>query len=256
MHPAINIVDNAAPLRWLQRGWRDFLAVPVLSMLHGLVLVLGGILIMRVGYQHETLLIGAFSGFMLVAPGLITGVYALSRALEQNESIDWFVGLRVWQRTGVQSVYFGLLLAAVGTVWVLFSSLIMTISGAAEGGVRGYLLFFAGETSPLLSWIWLLAGGVVASLVFAMSVLTMPMLIDRPVGVFVAIRSSIAAVGHNAIPMIIWAVLIMMLTIFAVVTFICLVFVVPVLGHASWHAYRDLVVQSDDDTGNTGSSPA
>lgn len=243
--PAINKVDTTAPLRWIRCGWRDFLAVPVLSMLHGLVLSVGGVFIVRIGFQQESLLIGAFTGFMLVAPGLITGVYALSRALEQNEPIDWLVGLRAWRRSGMQSIYFGLILTVVGCIWVLFSSLIMEISGTTESGIKGYLLFFAGETSPLLFWIWLLAGGIVASLVFAISVISMPMLIDGPIDVFKAIRTSIAAVGHNPIVMVAWAVLIMLLTMIAIGSVFGLLVVMPVLGHASWHAYRDLVSQTD-----------
>jgi len=245
LQPTINTVDNTAPLRWIQRGWHDFLAVPVLSMLHGLVLSVGGVVIVRIDFQRESLLIGAFTGFMLVAPGLITGVYALSRALEKNEPIDWLVGLRAWRRTGLQSVYFGLVLAAVGSIWVIFSSLIMEVSGTTENGIRGYLLFFAGETSPLLFWIWLLTGGIVASLVFAISVTSMPMLIDGPIDVFNAIRTSIAAVGHNPTVMVVWAVLIMLLTMIAIGSVFGVLLVMPVLGHASWHAYRDLVSQTD-----------
>lgn len=245
LQPDINKVDNTAPLHWIQRGWHDFLATPVLSMLHGLALSLGGVAVVRLGFQHEALLIGAFSGFMLVAHGLMTGVYALSRALEKAEPIDWLVGLRAWRHTGVQSLYFGLVLAAIGSLWVLFSSLIMAMSEITESSIRGYLLFFAGETSPLLFWIWMLTGGIVASLVFAISVISMPMLIDRPASMLVAIRTSIAVVSLNPLPLVIWAILIMLLTIIAVGSIFGLLVIMPILGHASWHAYRDLVSHTD-----------
>ena len=103
------------------------------------------------------------------------------------------------------------------------------------------LPFFAGRSNPLLFWLWLVAGGMLAALVFAASAVSLPMLIDRSVMVREAIRTSIAAVGHNPGAMALWALLIMVLTMLAVASVVGLLVLIPVLGHATWHAYRDLV---------------
>ena len=93
----------------------------------------------------------------------------------------------------------------------------------------------------MLFWLWLLAGGMLASLVFAASAISLPMLIDRSVSVRQATSVSISAVGSNPVAAALWALIIMALTLLAVASVVGLVVVMPVLGHASWHAYRGLV---------------
>lgn len=234
----------AACLDWLRRGWRDFIRVPGLSLLHGALLVVSMLAILAIGYSHAVLLAGAFSGFVLVAPALVVGMYAQSRALELGAPTGFATVGVTWRRSGRAIVRFGLLLALVGSAWVLCSSLIVSTSAVDAGGVRAYLGFFAGADNPLLFWLWLLAGGLLAALVFAASAISLPMLIDRPeAGVKEAVLASVKAVGDNPVTMVVWAVIIMSLTLLALISVLGLLVLIPVLGHASWHAYQDLTAQ-------------
>ena len=245
--PAIRLVETSAPLRWLARGWRDFKRIPLVSIGHGLALLAATIVIVAIGRADAALLAGAFSGFVIVAPALCFGLYANSRALERGEVTGPRACSLAWRRAAQPALRAGLLLALTGSVWVLLSSLLVSRAGLQVGGVEGYLRFFAGQgaDSPLF-WLWLLAGALLAALVFGATAVSLPMLIDRDVSVAEAMRSSIRAVGENPVTMAIWAVIIMVLVMISVVTVVGLVFLVPVLGHASWHAYRELIVAEPD----------
>ena len=94
----------------------------------------------------------------------------------------------------------------------------------------------------LLFTFYIAVGGTFASLVFAVSVVSMPMLLDRPCELLDAISTSVRAVSENPVPMAVWATLIMLLTLLGfALALIGLVVILPWLGHATWHAYRDLV---------------
>ena len=238
-------IEPFAGLRWLRLGWHDFRRVPWLSLMHGAALMLVMLAILAIGYSHAALLAGAFSGFVLIAPVLLTGMYAQSRALARSEPPGLATVSDTWRRSGRSVVRFGLMLALVGSAWVICSSLIVNASNIDQGGVAGYIEFFAGKANPFLFWIWLLAGGLLAALVFASSAISLPMLIDRSVSVRAAVTTSVEAVGQNPIAMVLWAVLIMLLTMLGVASVLGLLVLLPVLGHATWHAYSELVQTED-----------
>ena len=96
----IDLVSAAAPLSWIARGWRDFVRTPVPSLLHGLIAALGGTLVLAVAHQRFYLVSGAFSGFVLVAPVLVTGLYELSRVLARGERPTLQHAVAAWQRSG------------------------------------------------------------------------------------------------------------------------------------------------------------
>ncbi len=240
----VALVDIARPFAWLWRGWRDFLRVPLPAAAHGLALALGALVILAVGAGRYWLLAGAFSGFVLVAPSLLVGLYELSRRLEAGEPAGFGCLIFAWRRAGARPFRFGLLLALAGTAWVLASAAILHAVGVDPAGGTGFVAFlryFASGERPALLTAWILAGGLAAAIIFGMSVVSMPMLLDRPVGLREAVLTSVAAVGNNPVPMLLWACLIMVATLVALATVVGVVVLVPVLGHASWHAYRDLV---------------
>jgi uncharacterized membrane protein len=250
--PRLLEITPAHPLRWLAAGWRDLARVPVASLLHSLLFLAGALAIVLIGWRNSGLLAGAFSGFVIVAPVLVTGFHELSRRLETGEPLPplgLLALVAVWRRRGGRLAAIGALLAVAGTLWVGFSSLLLSLAlgsmraQAADGGVAGFVREFlqAGDAWLL---VWFLAGGLGAAIVFAVSAVSVPMLVDRDVPVRTAIRTSVAAVGLNPVSLGVWAALIMLLTLVGFVTVIGLVIVVPLLGHATWHAYRDLVAAS------------
>jgi uncharacterized membrane protein len=233
------------PLRWLASGWRDLTRCPGPGLLHGAVLAGFGLLLGVFGYRHFWGLAGAFSGFLLVAPLLATGLYAISAALERGERASLQTALQAWRpRSGdARRVVFGVLLALAGTGWVLTSaSLITHFAGGPVHEPRDFLMRVVLAERGWLFEAWLVLGGVLAAPVFASSVVAIPMLMDRPVGILAAVLTSWRVVLAQPVTMALWAATIALLTLVGMATaMIGLILVVPWLGHASWHAYRALV---------------
>lgn len=244
---AFRTVPPGRAWRWVAAGTRDLLTAPAASLAHGLVVTLGGVAIVVLGWQALALLAGAFTGFLLVAPMLATPLHALSRRIEQGQATGLIDIAPVGVRLAPPLLRIGAALAAVGTVWVLLS--IATLAGMTRGPVEGLGSFLApavwraaaSGTQGHLFVMWLLAGGLVAALVFAASAVSIPLLVDREIGARQAVLASIEAVARNPGAMGVWTLLILAGTAFGTATVIGLVVVWPVLGHAAWHAYRDLV---------------
>jgi uncharacterized membrane protein len=238
-------VRNIPPLRplgWLARGWTDLMRCPMPGLLHGLALSLFGALLILVARQRFWLLSGAFTGFLLVAPILATGLYAISRALERREPANLGVALKAWKPDG-RLIVFGLLLAFAGTGWVMTSASLITGFAPAPGrNPTDFLRVVVLNDHTHLFEIWLALGAFLAAPVFASSVVAIPLLLDRQVGVLAAVLTSWRVVQAHPLPLALWAALLMILTVFGMVTgLLGLIVIAPWLSHASWHAYRDLV---------------
>lgn len=241
------------PLHWLAQGWRDSLRCGGVSFAHGLSLALFGQLLLLVAHQQFWLLAGAFSGLLVVGPVLATGLYALSRALERGEPASWRLVLQTWlswRRHGSSRdgkdwrlVRFGLLLGLAGSGWVLTSAALITLLSPVP--IQQPLDFLRHVVLARDHWLfelWLALGGLMAAPIFASSAVALPMLLDRRVSVLQAVITSWEAVLRNPVVLALWAALIMGLTLLGLLTALLgLIVVMPVLGHASWHAYRDLV---------------
>lgn len=231
------------PIDWLARGWRDLLRCPIPGLLHGIALALIGGLIFWVARDRFWLLAGAFSGFLLVAPILATGLYAVSRAIARGERPSLRVALAAWRPSDGRLVWFGLLLALAGTGWVMTSaSLIYGFAPVAINTPRDFLRHVVLAQDGNLFEIWLGLGAVLAAPVFASSVVAIPLLLDRRIGVLGAVFTSWRVVLEHPLPMAMWAALILALTGLGIASLLLgLVVVTPWLAHASWHAYLDLV---------------
>jgi uncharacterized membrane protein len=234
-----------APMRWLRAGWRDLVRCPMPGLAHGVAAAGFGLALAVLGYRHFWGLAGAISGFLIVAPIVATGLYAISAALERGERPTLATALAAW-RPGPgrgRLVAFGALLALAGTGWVLTSaSLITSFAPGRVGEPLEFVRRVVLDDDSLLFEGWLVLGGVLAAPVFASTVVAVPMLMDRPVGVLAAVLTSWRVVLANPFTMAVWAAAIATLTLAGMmVAMLGLVLVVPWLGHASWHAYRDLV---------------
>ena len=234
------------PLGWLARGWRDLMRCPLPGLLHGLALALFGGAMLWLAHDHFWLLAGAFSGFLLVGPVLATGLYAVSRALEDGQSADLGLAVGAWKPER-RMVVFGLLLALAGTGWVLTSASLIT--GLAPQRVDNPLQFIRHvvlNDQTHLFELWLGLGALLAAPVYMSSVIAMPLLMDRPVSVLAAVLTSWRVVQAHPVPMALWAALLLALTALGMATALLgLVVIAPWLAHASWHAYRDLVSADD-----------
>jgi uncharacterized membrane protein len=251
--PVIRPLSVDQPLAWLAAGWRDFRRAPLVGVLHGLALALFGAALLAVAGNHFWLLAGAFSGFLLVAPVLAVGLYATSRALERGEPVGLALVWRTWlswrgrERHDWRLVCFGLLLALAGTGWVMTSASLITLFASAPVNTPlDFLNHVVLAREGLLFEGWLALGGALAAPVFASSVITLPLLLDRQLTVLDAVLASWRAVLDNPAPLALWAALLMSLTFCALLpALLGLIVVVPVLGHASWHAYRATIDARD-----------
>lgn len=252
--PQVRVIALAQPLNWLLQAWRDIARCPMISLLHGVAMALGGLLIVSLAHDRFWLLAGAFSGFLVVAPILATSLYALSRALERGEKADFSVVMKTWLNWQSKHankwgndywclVQFGALLGLAGTGWMLTSAALITLLAPVHIGtpmdfVRHVILARHG----VLFELWLLIGGLMAAPIFASTAVAIPLLLDRQVTLLQAVLTSWRTVLSNPLPMAFWAALIMGFTLLGLGSaMLGLVAVVPMLGHASWHAYRDLV---------------
>ncbi len=239
----IQAVPPGRPWVWLARGWVDLLRCPVPGLTHGLVAAGFGALLLYLARDRFWLLAGSFSGFLLVAPVVATGLYAVSRSLEHGRRGTLATALAAWKPRDHRLVVFGLLLALAGTGWVLTSAALITrFASAPVNSPHDFLHIVVLAREGYLFEIWLVLGSVLAAPMFASSVVAIPMLLDRPQGVLTAVTTSAGAALASPLAMALWATLLLTLTLIGMATFMVgLIVVVPWLAHASWHAYRDLV---------------
>ncbi|MFN3593771.1 MAG: DUF2189 domain-containing protein [Thiobacillaceae bacterium] len=241
--PAVNRVPAMRPLTWLRLGWHDFVRAWPLSLTLGIVFAVLGYLLIDYVWARLHLAMALTSGFLLVAPFLAIGFYEISRREDLGADVRVFDGLRA--NAGSIGL-FGLLLAFILSAWERISAILVGLllkSDIVSDQSFSLSLLIAPEHVGLLV-PYMLAGGAVAALVFALSVVSLPMLMDRKVDLITAVVSSLWVVRENPLPMLVWALLIGVLGFIGLLAwFVPLVVIFPVLGHATWHAYRDLVAR-------------
>lgn len=239
-------IHSLRTLIWLARGWSDFTEAPMIGLAHGVAMALFGGVLLYFGWSHFWALVGAFSGFLMVSPILSTGIYSVSRALQRGQKPGWHTVTEVWGSLDGRLVFFGVFLMCAGTAWVVTSASLITWWSAGQVNTpEQFLRHMVISKDPWLFEVWLMLGGAMAAPVFASTLVTIPLLMDRPhVSVSQAVGTSWRAVATNPILSSLWAGLLMSLTMigFGSLMFL-LILILPVLGHASWHAYRDLVVR-------------
>jgi uncharacterized membrane protein len=244
-----------APFRWLRLGARDFVRNPRPGLMHGAVLAVFGWLLWWMAADRFWLLAGAFTGFLIVAPVLASGLYEVSRQAALGKVVCCAEVVGIWRSRDPRMVRFGLLLGLAGTGWVLTSASLITLwSTAPIHKPLDFLHHVVLAPSPGLFEVWLLMGAMLAAPVFASSVITLPMLIDTRAPLWDAVGESWRVVGSYPVVMALWAFVIALCFGLSLLTLLFgLLFVVPIVGHASWHAYdefqRSGIIQQSLDKG-------
>ena len=248
----VNNVGFDMPWQWLAAGWRDMWRVWPISLCYGAVFsalafgLLAGLL-----YEGSQSLILAFAaGFLLIAPLMAVGLYEASRRLQNGDPVT--VGSVTFVKTASpqQLAYVGLILTILFLFWVHIGLLL-------------YALFFSNNQVPTLAdfvpmvlmtadGIAMLAvgsviGGVLAVTAFALTAVSIPLLMDRDTDFMSAVATSIRTLVQNPKAMLLWAGIIASLTLLGMMTgFIGLIVTFPLVGHATWHAYKAVVVFDED----------
>jgi uncharacterized membrane protein len=241
--PEIRSLSRTAPYEWLRLGWQDFRLATLPSMTLGLVFVMAGYLLVSVSWNVPLLTITFVTGFLLVAPALAIGFYEISRRISEGQSVGFSSLIYSWKEHGWSVLLFGLVLGLVMVAWGRVTGLLVALSLPVFGPFND-LLSWQALSDPGFIALYMGVGFILAALVFSISVVSIPMLIDRKVDVLTAAITSLRAVGKNPGVMFRWAFIIALLTIAAMFTaFIGLLVIMPLLGHASWHAYKQTVME-------------
>jgi uncharacterized membrane protein len=247
-YEATRVVARTVPARavlgWLRRGGRDLWRCPGPGLVHGLAMSAFGIVVWWIAHRHFWALLGAFSGFMLVAPVVATGLYAVSAALERGQNGSWQDVRAAWSPQNQRPlVVFGVLLALAATGWVLTSAALITrFAPEPIREPRDFLMHVVLAREGVLFELWLALGGLLAAPVFASSVVAIPLLMDRSMGVRGAVLTSWRVVLEQPGVMALWAGTLGALVALGMgMAMLGLVVIGPWLAHASWHAYRDLI---------------
>ncbi len=243
----IRRIEMERPWTWLARGWQDMRAAPGISLAYGVLAAVTGYVItwgfLQLGWLH--LILPAMSGFLLVGPVLVVGLYEASRRLEQGLTVTLFEAFTAFLRNPVQIGLMGVALMLFFFLWVRIAALLFFLYwGLEPPSVENLVVdtFLSPRGWPFLV-IGTAVGAVLAFVAFSISVVAVPMLLDREdANVIEAIGASIRAVQVNTGPLLFWGALIAIFVGFGLVTlYLGLIVTLPLVGHASWHAYRDLV---------------
>jgi uncharacterized membrane protein len=239
----IRALGPEEPFRWLAAGWADFRAAPGASIALGLLVVIAGALLIAglafagLFYLTAPLVVG----FMLVGPALTVGYYALSRDREAGRPPRLGAALGAWRANPGAILTLGLALVAFLVLWMRFAALIFAIFFPyAMLDVQALLnaTLFTAEGLSFL-FVGTLVGGVMAAIAFAAGAFSLPLLLDRRVGVLEALVTSVVAVVLNARVMALWGALVVLFAGAGLVLgYVGLAVTLPLIGHASWHAYR------------------
>jgi uncharacterized membrane protein len=244
LHVKIRSVPLRQPLEWLGRGWDDLKAIGKPGLAHGALIAILGAVLLMLGSTHLYLTAAAVTGYLLVGPVMTTGLCELARRREAHEQLGFDESLRALSRNPEGLMHFAGVLAAVALVWFVFSAVVLdtafnssvpSLAVALWGGGAGSL-----HLQQLLGYAG--SGALLAAFVFSASVVAVPLMIDRHASASDAIRASVRATFANLPAMLVWSGLIVAVTAIGFITLLIgMVFVAPVLGYATWHAYRDLI---------------
>ena len=249
--PALPRIAHIAPLRpltWLRLGWEDLRHNPGPSIAHGLILVAVGWLMLLFLSEQIHLLAAAVSGYLLVGPIFGAVFYELSRLRAAAQPATFDASLDGALKNAKQLGYLGLVLAILAFLWVLLSGLLFERAfGGILPSVRdNFYRTIADWSYPGFFLTYLATGAIFALLAFMLSAVSAPMIFDRGVDTNTAILTSVAAVAKNPAAMAVWAGLIAALTAIGFATFLFgLAIVLPLLGHATWHAYQEVLIRED-----------
>ena len=249
--PKIRKVDPDHPWRWLSAGWADMRRVPAISLVYGLGCAVAGYILTAAIWIYDQffLVLPLAAGFMLLGPILGVGLYDTSRRLGAGEPTGLGAALTSWRANAAQIALMGLVLMLFMLAWVRFAMILFALffSDNPPRPEPMFLLdvFVSAESIPFLI-VGTLIGGVLAAVVFAISAISVPLLVDRDVNVFTAIVASVEAVRQNFWTMALWAWLIALFVAAGLITgYLGLIVTLPLVAHASWHAYKALVVWDD-----------
>nr|WP_163502321.1 DUF2189 domain-containing protein [Halomonas socia] len=242
----INPVEMDRPRAWLVAGFKDFREATAVSLAYGMFWVGLSIAVtagaFTLGYWHW--LLPLVAGFMFLGPLVAVGSYGISRRIEEGRTPTLGDAFGAWRPHAGQLAMMGVMMMIFFLAWIRLATLLFALFFGFETPSPD-TLYTALITTPegfgMLA-VGTVAGGILAFGAFAISVVAIPTLMDHDLTFMEGIEASVRSVARNFRPMLLWAAMLTGCVLIGVMTFyIGLALILPVLGHASWHAYEDLV---------------
>jgi uncharacterized membrane protein len=247
--PVIRTIGLSDLHRALQLGWEDFKAVPSHAIILCLIYPVLGLVLARLvhGYSVLPLLFPLAAGFALLGPFAALGLYEMSRRRENGQPASAWDAMDVFQSPSFGAMLgLGTMLLALFVVWIMTAQAIYTAAFGYETAANIPDFAMRILTTPQ-GW-WLIIAGCGAGLLFALvalcvSVVSFPIMLDRHTGAGEAMVTSLRAVAKNPVPMAAWGLIVAVLLVAGSLPFFLgLAIVIPLLGHATWHLYREVIV--------------
>lgn len=235
----ITTADIAASLR---AGVRDFRRAPQFGLFFSAVYVVGGFVMLWVGAGHVSWILATSLGFPLFAPFAAAGLYEVSRRMDTKEPLEWqgILGI-VWNERTRQLPWLGAIIVIYFLFWTFLAHMIFALFmglSTMTNVMQSFDVFLTINGLMMIS-VELAIGAVLAFLLFSLTVVSLPLVLDREVDFVTAMLTSMKVVRANLFVMLVWACLIAILSLLALLPwFLGLMVVLPVLGHATWHLYR------------------
>ncbi len=230
------------PLRWLALGARDFRRAPAIGLFYGACFMVMGWALLKVYETAPAYTLALSAGFLLMGPFLCLGLYRVSQRLENGERPDFGDSLMAWDTRTSQLAIFGFVLLVLEMLWGRATLVVFAVSFDGMPDFKGSLLaLLAPDNLPFIA-AWAGVGAVFAGLIYSISVISIPMILHRQTDAITAGLTSLRLVLTHTAVMLEWGALITVLVTLALLPwFAGLLLVGPLIGHASWHAYRAAV---------------
>ncbi len=227
----------SAPFRWLKKGWQDYRHAPWHSLIYGVIFAsVAWVLIYFSSFYESYLLGGILFSFLLVGPMLAFGLYDISQQLEQKRTPTFsHERNKAFHEMG-HELMLALLLGVVFLIMLLVASIVTNNEAwSLEPTVLAVI--------PITDEVSLITAAIFAGLLFCAGTFALPMILDRDADAMTAIITSLHAVWRNKSVLALWILLILALVAVGFATALAgFVLIVPALGYASWHAYRETII--------------
>jgi uncharacterized membrane protein len=253
--PAVRELSPADPLRWLVLGWRDFMHAPGIGLFYGACFASMGLAIAWTFVRSPQWTLVLCGSFLLLGPFLAIGLYDVSRRLERGEPPSLGRSLTAWDSNFSALVLYLGVLVVLEMLWSRSALVVFAVSFNTMPSAHSTLDLLLNPENIEFVIAYAAVGAVFAALIFCTSVISIPMIMDRDTDGISAGITSFRVCFLNPMTMFVWGALLTLLVVLAMLPwFMGLLVVGPVLGHASWHAYRAAVVPRQT-TAGSGAAP-
>ncbi|TNE41278.1 MAG: DUF2189 domain-containing protein [Alphaproteobacteria bacterium] len=238
-------LHRSAAFGWLQAGWHDMKIRPLTSFVYGIAVFLISLLVIAglFAFSLDYILFPALAGFMVVGPALAIGLYEKSRCISEGTGFSLLRMIFVKPRSGGQILFIGVMLCLVMLLWMRAAVLLYALFFGLLPfpGIDHIVQIFGTPAGIFLLVTGSLVGGLFAAFSFAISVFSIPMLLSERTDALTAMGLSMAIVWNNLPVMLTWGAIVLMAFLLSMLTgLLGLVIVFPLVGHATWHAYKGL----------------